>query len=76
MKRIGKGKQIVVRFPAGVATDYAPIYEISNDLQADTWQVLENGIDSVEIESSDLKSIIRLPVNETSRYIRLRLQSS
>ncbi|MCH1505169.1 hypothetical protein OAV21_01180 [bacterium] len=76
MKHIGKGKQIVVRFPSGVATDYAPIYEISNDLQADTWQVLENGIDGVEIESSDLKSIIRLPVNETSRYIRLRLQLS
>jgi hypothetical protein len=76
MKRIGKGKQVVVRFPSGVATDYAPIYEISNDLQADTWQVLENGIDGVEIESSDLKSIIRLPVNETSRYIRLRLQLS
>lgn len=76
MKHIGKGKQIVVRFPSGVATDYAPIYEISNDLQADTWQVLENGIDGVEIESSDLKSIIRLPVNESSRYIRLRLQLS
>jgi hypothetical protein len=53
MKHIGKGKQIVVRFPSGVATDYAPIYEISNDLQADTWQVLENGIDGVEIESSE-----------------------
>mgnify|MGYP003676329722 CR=1 FL=1 len=70
---VGDEKQVVLRFPVGVATDLEATYEISTDLKQDTWQTLEHGVDGVEIDHSATESIIRLPIRDVSGYVRLRL---
>ena len=62
-----------LRFPRANVAGVTPVFEMSSDLSADSWQPMQSGIDGVVITHSDQESIVQIPANTGAQFVRLTL---
>ena len=73
VERIDAIEMIALRFPRTDAVDITPSFEASSLLSTDSWQVLEHGVDGVEIVHGENESTVRIPMISGDRFVRMKI---